>query len=254
MIFLFACSAPVEAPEDLNSLLSYVFTHTMNEEEEILRAGIDNMHVFSKEHEEELREGFTVTHISQEALDSTPEEFVVDPELYGVSVQYFVPYTPDDIAYCNTAVNGAEVYSANYLSYEREHLTDLDCFLAQTCPTFRFRSTILSSLPFGVEMLSKYINELRWIEINGSMAFVQRSWMEGVAESTADWAKMDANFYVSVTYPSPEGSETIAASWAAVQLGDLSVPEDLAKSQAIDGLKANGEDVTIWLSENEIPQ
>jgi hypothetical protein len=254
MIFLFACSAPIDAPEDLNSLLSYVYTHAIDEDESMLRAGIENMSVFSKEHEADLREGFTVRHISQEALDSTPEDFVVDPELYGVSVQYFVPYSPDDIAYCNTAVNGAEVYSANYLSYEREHLTNLDCFLDQTCPVLRFRSTILSSLPFGVEMLSKYINELRWIEINGSMAFVQRSWMEGLAESTADWANMEANFYVSVTLPSPEGSETIAASWAAVQLGDLSVPEDLAKSQAIDGLKANGEDVTAWLSENDIPR
>jgi hypothetical protein len=253
MIFLFSCSAPIEAPEDLNSLLSYVFTHTMDEDDVMLRAGIDNMHAFSIEHEVELREGFTVRHISQEALDSTSEDFVVDPDLYGVSVQYFVPYAPEEIAYCNTAVNGAEVYSANYLSYEREHLSDLDCFLAQTCSTFRFRSTILSSLPFGVEMLSTYINELRWIEVGEEMAFVQRSWMEGAAESTADWAKMNANFYFSVTLPSPDGSETIAASWAEIQLGELAVPEDLAKSQAIDGLKANGEDLTLWLSENDIP-
>ena len=161
MIFMLACSAPVEAPEDFNSLLSYVFLHTMDEEEEALHAGLENMYAFAQENKDELSEGFTVKQLSQEALDSTPEDFTEDPELYGVAVQYDVPFSPRHIAYCNTAVNGAEVYTANYVSYEREHLSDLDCFLAQECPTFRFRSTIESSLPFGVEMLSRYINELR---------------------------------------------------------------------------------------------
>ena len=254
MLFLFACAAPIEAPDDLNDLLSYVFMHTMDEEEQPLRAGLDNIIVFSKDNEAELLEGFTVKQLSQEALNTTPEDFVEDPDLYGVAVQYAVPFPPQDIAYCNTAVNGAEVYSANYVSYEREYLSDLDCFLAQDCSTLRFRSTIESSLPFGVELLSRYINELRWISYGDGMAFVQRSWMDGEAESSADWAKMSANFYIGVVFPTPqEKAKTIAASWAAIQLGEFSVPEDIAKSQAIDGLIKNGEDLTTWLEENNIP-
>lgn len=255
MIFLLACSAPIEAPEDLNELLSYVFLHTMDEEDAELRAGLDNMALFAQENEEDLKEGFAVSQLSQEALDSTLVDFVEDPDLYGVAVQYDVPFSSRDIAYCNTAVNGAEVYTANYLSYEREHLSDLDCFLAQTCPTFRFRSTIESSLPFGVEMLSRYINELRWIEYGEGMAFVQRSWMDGPAESSADWANMTANFYIGVVFPTSNGeTQTLAASWAGVLFGDIYVPEDIAKGQAIDGLKKNGEDLANWLSENEVPQ
>lgn len=255
MIFLFACSAPIEAPEDLNDLLSYVFVHTMDEEDASLRAGLDNMYLFAQENEAELREGFTVKQLSQEALDSTPESFIEDPDLYGVAVQYTVPFSPRNIAYCNTAVNGAEVYTANYISYEREHLSELECFLAQECPTFRFRSTIESSLPFGVEMLSRYINELRWIEYGEGMAFVQRSWMDGDAESSADWANMTANFYIGAALPTSSGeTQMIAASWAGILLGEFSVPEDIAKSQAIDGLKKNGEDLTKWLTENDVPE
>lgn len=253
MIFLWACSAPMEAPEDLNSLLSYVFLHTMNEEEAVLYAGLENMYTFAQDNEEELSTGFAVGNLVQEALDSTPAVFTEDPSLYGVAVQYSVPFSPADIAYCNTAVPGAEVYSANYLSYEREYLSDLNCFLEQTCSTLRFRSTILSQLPFNVEMLSRYINELRWIDFAGDRAFVQRAWMDGEAESTADWADMTANFYLGFTYTNPEGSKTFAASWAAIQLGDFSLPEDLAKGQAIDGLLQNGEDLEAWLSENEVP-
>ena len=255
MIFLLACSAPIEAPEDLNDLLSYVFLHTMDEEDAALRAGLENMSLFAQDNQKELQEGFAVSHLSQEALDSTPEDFIEDPDLYGVAVQYEVPFSSRDIAYCNTAVNGADVYTANYLSYERENLSELDCFLAQECPTFRFRSTIESSLPFGVEMISRYINELRWIEYGEDMAFVQRSWMEGEAESTADWAKMTANFYIGVVFPTSSGeTQTIAASWAAVLLGDFSIPDDIAKGEAINGLKKNGEDLTNWLSENDVPE
>ena len=79
--------------------------------------------------------------------------------------------------------------------------------------------------------------------------------MDGPAESSADWANMTANFYIGVVFPTPNGeTQTIAASWAAVLLGDFSVPEDIAKGQAIDGLKKNGEDLANWLSENEVPQ
>ena len=103
-------------------------------------------------------------------------------------------------------------------------------------------------------MLSKYINELRWVDMEGGSSFIQRAWMDGEAESTADWANMTANFYLGYTFDTAQGSETIAASWAAIQMGDLPLPEDLAKSQALDGLRSNGTDLNAWLSENELPQ
>ena len=104
------------------------------------------------------------------------------------------------------------------------------------------------------EMLSRYINELRWVEYGEGMAFVQRSWMDGDAESSADWANMTANFYIGAIFPKEGGkAQTIAASWAAVMLGEFSVPEDIAQRQAIDGLKENGEDLTLWLTENDVP-
>ena len=39
-----------------------------------------------------------------------------------------------------------------YVSYEREYLSEIDCFVERECATVRFRSTIESSLPFNKEL------------------------------------------------------------------------------------------------------
>jgi hypothetical protein len=102
-------------------------------------------------------------------------------------------------------------------------------------------------------MVSSYINELRWIDLESGPAFVQRAWMDGEAESSVDWADMTANLYIGLTYSSSEAAETIAASWAAIKLGEASLPEDTLKNQAIDGLASNGKDLTAYLDANDIP-
>jgi len=253
LLFVIACKAPIEAPSDFNDLLSYTFMHTMDENDVELRAGINNLLTFSETNIEDLREGYAVSNLAQEALDSTGETFVVSDDLYGVTLQYLVEYPVPSIAYANTIVDGMDVYPANYISYERENLSDVDCFVDRSCDTFRYRSTINSSLALGAEMVSSYINELRWIDLESGPAFVQRAWMDGEAESSVDWADMTANFYIGITYSSPEGAETIAASWADIKLGEVSLPEDILKSQAIDGLASNGEDLTAYLDANDIP-
>ena len=74
----------------------------------------------------------------------------------------------------------------------------------------------------------------------------------GEAESSVDWADMTANFYLGFIYSTEAGTDTIAASWAAIQLGDVSLPEDILKNQAIDGLRQNGIDLEAWFTENAI--
>ena len=251
LLLSLACSAPVEAPEDFNELLSYLFEHTMNDDETLI-AGANNLLDFATTNEEMLREGYAVDNLSQMALDSTGETFPASEDTYGVTLQYSVGYSIENLAYANTAADGMEVYPANYLSYDRENLTDVDCFLEKTCISFSYRSTILSSLPLGAEMLSSYTSEIRWINLDSGLALVHRSWMDGEAESSVDWADMTANFYLGFIYSTEAGTDTIAASWAAIQLGDVSLPEDILKNQAIDGLRQNGVDLEAWFAENAI--
>ncbi|MEC7983542.1 MAG: hypothetical protein VX278_00175 [Myxococcota bacterium] len=248
----FACKAPVEAPTDLNELLAYIYQHTMDTEEEELLAGLQNLAQFTEDNRDALIEGYTVTPLTAAAIETTGTEALYIDEQYGVSLLYEVPYPVEDLVYCNTIINGSDVYVDDYISYERTHLSDVNCFLDQTCTTLRFRSTILSSLPMGAEMLTDYINELRWIELDAGTAVIQRSWMEGEPETSASWANMLASYYIGITYSTPQGTDTVAASWAALLLGDLPLPEDVTKNQALDALRRNGTDLTNYLNENDI--
>ena len=169
LLLSLACSAPVEAPEDFNELLSYLFEHTMNDDDTLI-AGANNLLDFAATNDEMLREGYAVDNLSQMALDSTGETFPTSEDTYGVTLQYSVGYSIENLAYANTAADGMEVYPANYLSYERENLTDVNCFLEKTCISFSYRSTILSSLPLGAEMLSSYISDIRWIDLDSPRA------------------------------------------------------------------------------------
>ena len=91
----------------------------MTEDIETLVAGANNLLAFSAENEEMLREGYAVDNL-QMALDSTGATFPDAGDTYGVTLQYSVGYSVQNLAYANSAADGMEVYPANYLSYERE--------------------------------------------------------------------------------------------------------------------------------------
>ena len=96
-------------------------------------------------------------------------------------------------------------------------------------------------------MLTDYINELRWIELESGTAVVQRSWMEGEAETTASWANI-CNYYLGITYTTPEGTDTVAA-WAALYLA-IPLPKDVTKAKRLMQSRRNGTDPTNYLNEN----
>ena len=77
--------------------------------------------------------------------------------------------------------------------------------------------------------------------------------MGGEAESSVEWADRTANFYVGLAYSSRNGSGVMAASWAAAQLGEIPLPADVLKNQALDGVRSKGDDLNKWLSENDVP-
>ena len=67
LLLSLACSAPVEAPEDFNELLSYLFENTMNDDETLI-AGANNLLDFAANNDERLREGYAVDNVDEKAI------------------------------------------------------------------------------------------------------------------------------------------------------------------------------------------
>ena len=249
-LIAFSCSAPIEAPKDFEQLLSYIYARTMDKDVDELTAGAENMQEFAGSNQSDLQEGYTISPLTDVSIETTGTTPRATDEQYGVALMYSVPYGTRDVTLVNTIEDLEMVYLDDYISYDREYHSDQHCFVERSCSTVRFRSTIQSSLPFGAEMTSSYINEIRWLELDSGLAAVQRSWLDGDAVSTAEWVNMEAQYYLGITYQTETGSDTVAASWAAIMVGDLPLPEDTAKNQALDALRKNGEDLTRFLDEN----
>jgi len=253
LLFLFACKAPIVAPEDLDSLLDFFYIHMEGEQEEALLAGITNLYTFVDANQAELESGFDIAPLSLSAMETTGESTDYIEEMYGVSLLYETPYPVEDIAWCYTAVDLVDIYPDNYLSYEREIFGDLDCFLSLECKTLSYRSTILSSLPLNAEITTVNRVDMRWLETERGLAFIQKTWMEGEPESSVEWANLLGQNYLEITWMNNTGSQSIAASWAALQLGDIPLPEDTAKNLALSTLESTSESLTEYLDENPAP-
>ena len=250
LLSFLSCASPIEAPNDFEELLSYIYGRTMDKDSAELIAGAENMLTFVQGNQTEVMEGYTISPLTDASLETTGTTPRATDEQYGVALMYTVPYGTRDVTLVNTVEDLELVYLDDYISYDREYQSELDCFIERSCSTVRVRSTIESSLPFGAEMTSAYINEIRWLELDTGLAAVQRSWLDGEAVSTADWVNMEAQYYLGITYQTENGSDTVAASWAAIMVGDLPLPEDTAKNQALDALRKNGDDLTRFLDEN----
>ena len=73
------CKRPPDAPETLDDLASYLYEHVMDDEDDYLIAGIDNLEAWLAEDNaleefetnlEATAEGYTVTNLTTEAVES----------------------------------------------------------------------------------------------------------------------------------------------------------------------------------------
>ena len=251
LIYLFACKAPVTAPEDLDGLLNFMYVHMEDEDDEALLVGINNVFSFVAANQEALDEGYDIAPLSIPTLEIIEQSTEFREQTYGVSIAYEIPHSVEAIAECYAAVNLVEIYPDTYLSYEREFLTDQACFLSQECNLVQYRSIIQTALPFNATVTTNNMVEIRWLQTERGTAFIQRSWMEGEADSSADWANLLAQNYLEVSWTTEDGSQSLAASWAALQLGDIPVPEDTAKNLALGSIRDSREALTSYLDNQD---
>ena len=250
MLFLslLSCASPIEAPNDFEEL-TYICARTMDKDSQRLIAGAEHLLTFVQD-QSEVMEGYTVSPLTDVSIESTGTTPRATDEQYGVALMYTVPYGTRDVTLVNTVEDLGWCISMITSAMIENTKVSLTASLSAGCSTVRFRSTIESSLPFGAEMTSAYINEIRWLELDTGLAAVQRSWLDGEAVSTADWVNMEAQYYLGITYQTENGSDTVAASWAAIMVGDLPLPEDTAKTKHWMHSEKTGADLTRFLDEN----
>ena len=248
---LLACSAPPDAPRELDELVGYFFAHAVDEDEAPLAVGADNLASWMDTRLEETLDGYAVKVLSQATLDSLDDRERPAAGLVGAAVGHESPHDSTRLAAGVLTTDAMDRDPEATLAYRRESDDDVACFLDHACDVYTYRYWSTDSLPLGIEVTYQNIVQYRWFTMStGDAALVTRQWMVDPAELNVDWLEVDAQYYTWVSLPHGEGTRNMFALWAQTRLTGQDVPEDLALSLAVGTMQDGGDKLDAWVEEN----
>ena len=246
------CKAPPEAPRTLDELCGYMFAHMTDEEPDALEAGVVNLDVWMRANLGATLEGYAIQNISAEAAAGLGKTGSLEG-LVGAAVGAESVNPVSEVTRALIYPDQTELYPETYLVFERT-VTEgsYACFEAQTCDWLATTNTLTSSYPLGLTVDSEYIAEYRWVEVEGQMVSVYRTWMTQPAVVSLDFLHIPEQFYLGVNMPHQTSGHTLRllATWIVAEIGETEVPENLALNMVIDSLITSNEEVDAWIAEN----
>jgi hypothetical protein len=250
LLSLLACSNP-EAPQELDELVGFFFTHAMDDEQDYLQVGGANIAAWMDARLDETLDGYSVKTLDQATLDALDGKDRPAGDLLGAAVGHESPHTPWELAASVAIAYPTERNPDRAVSYERSNETDRDCFLRETCDRYVFDFTGVTALPLGIEVESSFRQQMRWFQMpDGGEAFVEANWMHEPATINADWLEVRAQYYVWVSVPHEGGSRNMYATWADTRFVGDSVPETLGVDLAIGTMQDDAVALDTWTTEN----
>lgn len=249
MLFsLFISCAPIEAPEDFDALNSFLYEN-FHEKPKYLEKGLENLYAWLPENELALEEGYRVENLSDAAIKSVKQ--IPPDQLVGIATSINIPYSIDEIAYVQFAVDPEELAPDAYEYNKRSYVTDVKCFLEHSCDLVQYTGEAKTFLPLNIEVISYIFSEARWVDTEWGPAYIQRRYLTDETEVSLDSIDVEAEYGFIMNLPQEDGSvKRIEAMWVNMTMGELPVPENLATQLALGALKESIQTTTNYLDEN----
>ena len=242
----FACRPP-DAPEELDDIMGYLFSHHPDSSSAALRAGTENLDIWLDDHQDETWDGFQVSALPQEAVDLLDDRDRDLTDLIGVAVGYDIPYTVEEIISIILFADPIEFNQGDIVEYKRTIVEGTEeCFADKSCDTLSYTTEALGNYPLGLEVRSKTMNQYRWVSTDLGDVAVQRTWLTEPGESNWESINLDQQYYVVASMPAGDGMRRVEAGWVVMELGNLPVPESVALNLAIGSLTAFKGKIEAW--------
>lgn len=260
LLYFLACAAPRDpAPEDLEGLTRYLYTHW--EEPELVSEGMTNMATWldsEGQSEKAQDEGYVLAPIDEEILDG-----IVYPtrtplsEMAGASVtrnslfsieQHAAVMMETDQRW--NAPNKYERYDRSIVQGSSDEFVSME---AHTIPSVAYTDNDTIQERLGVRIPYVLKKNFRWtVTESGQRAIVARSWVEDYGCSSEDGEGgncLELSFSVDLFLENIDGTTTrMTASWNCLSL-ILELPFDFQIEQLVNGLIAVDEATDIHLEE-----
>ncbi|MBM4365501.1 MAG: hypothetical protein FJ102_04750 [Deltaproteobacteria bacterium] len=252
LFLLVACKPPAEAPEELDELVGFLFEHFEDEDSAELEAGVANLDTWLIDGMDETREGYSVNNVTQEAIDGLENVHAqIDGNLAGAAVGYPSVHSPQMLIETTITTPSTELYPDSYTAFDREYLTDPDCFIDDTCE--RLDTTIDNDIDYTilqVEVMSQV--QYRRVAFERGDVIIERTWLIREPVISVDWLQLDAQLFFWALLPDEDGNaRSLQATWFVYTFVDTDIDEDLAVGLVIDSMAGAAENLDQWILDEE---
>jgi hypothetical protein len=244
--------APPEAPETLDELCAFVFSHHPDEDATELIAGVEQLADWLDANPEDALEGYSVQAPGEDAIDALDGEDRTAEGMIGLAVSRQSRHPLDETAWALIGVDQDEIYPETYDAYAREYVSGPDCFLAHECDAMEAYEEMSSSFALGMTSESRSHNQYRWIETGRGTALVHRNWLREPPTVNNVLLEVHEQAYVDVLVPGDDGVWRLQSQFT-VYTQDDETYEQLAVNLAIDFLIDLHDIMEDWLDDNEAP-
>lgn len=243
-----ACKRPPDAPAELDELVGYLYAHMSEEDPAPLEVGSVNLDVWLDGHIEETLEGYVVENLSQDAVDLLDDRDRDLEGLVGAAVGHESAYSVEELAEAMVLDDQTEVFPNNYSLYERDFLSDEDCFADRDCDWLEADVATTVSYAGLITVETKSRNQYRWVETDLGPAMIQRTWLREPAEVSLDFLEVDQQYYLCAFLPQEGGgTRSVLVTWIVAKMTGDSVPEDMALNLVIDSMAKLAADLDTWV-------
>jgi len=245
-IALLAACAPPEAPEDLQLLAAYIFTHADADDDAELIAGLENLSAWlDQDHEEDIEEGYQINLLGEEAVsDLEGTDFELTDDLIGAAVAHESTHSVGEFAQVMVAENWEDVIVDQYEYYNKNFTEGEDCMLDKDCLVAK-ASSESELVQLGISIVSKNRIQYRWVETDEGWGIVHHSWLTEPPEVSSDIVEPNSQFFLSVTLPR-DPVVRIQATWIDTKILGVNVP----KNQVVKTMRDQGDSIELFMDDN----
>lgn len=249
---LLACKAPPEAPTELADLCNYLFRTAAPEDydEEALVAGLNNLDAWLQADMEATTDGYAVNDLDQDSVAALDIGNPSTDNLVGAAVAYEHVYQEHPVAVATSWADQEEVLDKTYAVYDRTYDGDIDCFAWQECDWIEADSYSESSWAGLIDVQSTNHIQFRWVEVDGEMWMIHRSWLNGPATVSWEELQLNAQYFLAITMPASwaeGGAIRMMTTWIDAEYAWLPVSEDTARLLVVKSMDKQGEMIDEWL-------
>ena len=240
-----ACKPPPDAPKDLDELCGYLYSHHDDEDLDAMEAGLANLLAWLDVNWEEATEGYVVTELTQATVNDLDGQERSVEGILGLAMAHRSSHPVYESAYAFAGTDQDVVFPELYDEYDREYLSDADCFLDQECERLEALEEMVTSYIGGITSTSNAHSQYLWAELDEGDAMVMRNWFVAPPEVNFDWITIEEQYYLNLFLPRGNGSYRLQAMWLVFEQDN--VPEDMALSMATSDMTDNFEQLDAYL-------